>query len=61
MGIVDFEEVLDEDIWMCVEVSAVVMVDCKVEITGNKGITIQMLGGCFPNMYSALLYTLAGA
>ena len=40
MGIVDFEEVLDEDVWMCVEVGAVVMVDCKVEITGNEGITI---------------------
>ena len=38
MGIVDFEEVLDEDVWMCVEVGAVVMVDCKVEITGNEGI-----------------------
>ena len=35
VGIVDFKEVLDEDVWMCVEVGAVVMVDCKVEITGN--------------------------
>ena len=43
VGIVDFEEVLDEDVWMCVEVSAVVMVDCKVEITGNEGISIEML------------------
>ena len=45
MGIVDFEEVIDEDedVWMCVEVGAVVMVDCKVEITGNEGITIEML------------------
>ena len=35
VGIVDFEDVLDVDVWMCVEVGAVVMVDCKVEITGN--------------------------
>ena len=43
MGIVDFGEVLDEDVLMCVEVAAVVMVDCKVGITGNEGITIEML------------------
>ena len=43
MGIVDFGEVLDEDVLMCVEVGAVVMVDCKVGITGNEGITIIML------------------
>ena len=59
MGIVDFGEVLDEDVSICVEVGAVVMVDCKDGITGNEGITIQMLRECFPNMYSALLYTLA--
>ena len=43
MGIVDFGEVLDEDVLMCVEVGAVVMVDFKVGITGNEGITIKML------------------
>ena len=43
VGIVDFGEVLDEDVLMCVEVGAVVMVDFKVGITGNEGITIKML------------------